>query len=382
MLRFSEGNTVPPIEATKSNTENSLAKINLENVGKRYGNGHVAVKEVSLEIRDGEFLVLVGPSGSGKSTLLRMIAGLETVSAGDVLFDGQRINDVEPGDRDVAMVFQNYALYPHMTIRKNLSFGLQMRKTTKGEIAERVAAAAKTLSIQSLLDRKPKQLSGGQQQRVAVGRAIVRQPKAFLFDEPLSNLDAKLRVQMRNELARLHQRLKTTTVYVTHDQVEAMTLGDRIAVMRDGVILQVGAPLDVYRNPANRFVAEFIGSPAMNFLEGNMNDGVFETGAVRFQIWDDSFKDHQLPEGPVVFGFRPEDVVVGDRAEHALLGEATLEIVQRMGHESLVYFELEGTQVVSRMSGDTDLKAGDSVKVTLLPSKARLFTADAAGCAL
>lgn len=311
-----------------------------------------------------------------------MIAGLETVSAGDVLFDGQRINDVEPGDRDVAMVFQNYALYPHMTIRKNLSFGLQMRKTTKGEIAERVAAAAKTLSIQSLLDRKPKQLSGGQQQRVAVGRAIVRQPKAFLFDEPLSNLDAKLRVQMRNELARLHQRLKTTTVYVTHDQVEAMTLGDRIAVMRDGVILQVGAPLDVYRNPANRFVAEFIGSPAMNFLEGNMNDGVFETGAVRFQIWDDSFKDHQLPEGPVVFGFRPEDVVVGDRAEHALLGEATLEIVQRMGHESLVYFELEGTQVVSRMSGDTDLKAGDSVKVTLLPSKARLFTADAAGCAL
>lgn len=382
MLRFSEGNAVPPIEATKSNTENSLAKINLENVGKRYGNGHVAVKEVSLEIRDGEFLVLVGPSGSGKSTLLRMIAGLETVSAGDVLFDGQRINDVEPGDRDVAMVFQNYALYPHMTIRKNLSFGLQMRKTTKGEIAERVAAAAKTLSIQSLLDRKPKQLSGGQQQRVAVGRAIVRQPKAFLFDEPLSNLDAKLRVQMRNELARLHQRLKTTTVYVTHDQVEAMTLGDRIAVMRDGVILQVGAPLDVYRNPANRFVAEFIGSPAMNFLEGNMNDGVFETGAVRFQIWDDSFKDHQLPEGPVVFGFRPEDVVVGDRAEHALLGEATLEIVQRMGHESLVYFELEGTQVVSRMSGDTDLKAGDSVKVTLLPSKARLFTADAAGCAL
>ena len=382
MLRFSEGNTVPPIEATKSNTENSLAKINLENVGKRYGTGHVAVKEVSLEIRDGEFLVLVGPSGSGKSTLLRMIAGLETVSAGDVLFDGQRINDVEPGDRDVAMVFQNYALYPHMTIRKNLSFGLQMRKTTKGEIAERVAAAAKTLSIQSLLDRKPKQLSGGQQQRVAVGRAIVRQPKAFLFDEPLSNLDAKLRVQMRNELARLHQRLKTTTVYVTHDQVEAMTLGDRIAVMRDGVILQVGAPLDVYRNPANRFVAEFIGSPAMNFLEGNMNDGVFETGAVRFQIWDDSFKDHQLPEGPVVFGFRPEDVVVGDRAEHALLGEATLEIVRRMGHESLVYFELEGTQVVSRMSGDTDLKAGDSVKVTLLPSKARLFTADAAGCAL
>ena len=382
MLRFSEGNTVPPIEATKSNTENSSAKINLENVGKRYGNGHVAVKEVSLEIRDGEFLVLVGPSGSGKSTLLRMIAGLETVSAGDVFFDGQRINDVEPGDRDVAMVFQNYALYPHMTIRKNLSFGLQMRKTTKGEIAERVAAAAKTLSIQSLLDRKPKQLSGGQQQRVAVGRAIVRQPKAFLFDEPLSNLDAKLRVQMRNELARLHQRLKTTTVYVTHDQVEAMTLGDRIAVMRDGVILQVGAPLDVYRNPANRFVAEFIGSPAMNFLEGNMNDGVFETGAVRFQIWDDSFKDHQLPEGPVVFGFRPEDVVVGDRAEHALLGEATLEIVQRMGHESLVYFELEGTQVVSRMSGDTDLKAGDSVKVTLLPSKARLFTADAAGCAL
>ena len=252
-----------------------MAEIRLENLVKRYENGFEAVKNANLEITDGEFLVLVGPSGCGKSTTLRMIAGLEEVSSGDIFVGDTRVNDLEPGDRDIAMVFQNYALYPHMTVRENMSFGLRMRKTPKAEIEQRVADAAEILSLESLLDRRPKQLSGGQRQRVAVGRAIVRKPKAFLFDEPLSNLDAKLRVQMRTELARLHLRLKTTTVYVTHDQVEAMTLGDRIVIMKDGVIQQIGSPMEVYQQPANHFVAGFIGSPAMNFIDGQISDGQF-----------------------------------------------------------------------------------------------------------
>lgn len=367
-----------------------MAQINLENVVKRYGNGHVAVQAVSLEIRDGEFVVLVGPSGSGKSSLLRMIAGLESVTSGDIFFDDRRVNGVAPGDRDIAMVFQDYALYPHMTVRENLSFGLKMRKTAKDEIAERVAMAAEVLSVESLLDRKPKQLSGGQQQRVAVGRAIVRQPQAFLFDEPLSNLDAKLRGQMQMELALLHQRLKTTTVYVTHDQVEAMTLGDRIVVLRDGVIQQVGSPLEVYRNPANRFVAGFIGSPAMNFLEGRLEGGEFVAGAVRYQLakdtfedaFEDAFTDAQPSDGPVVFGFRPEDVVVSHGSPHPLLAEVTVDVVQQLGHESMIYCDLEGAAIVSRLSGEAAIKVGDSVRLTLPSDKVRLFGSDDAGRAL
>ena len=354
-----------------------MAEIELKNVSKHYENGHVAVDNANLSIRDGEFLVLVGPSGCGKSTTLRMIAGLEQVTGGDVFIGDRRVNDVEPGDRDIAMVFQNYALYPHMTVRENLSFGLRMRKTPKAEIAARVKNASEILSIESLLDRKPKQLSGGQRQRVAVGRAIVRQPKAFLFDEPLSNLDAKLRVQMRTELARLHQRLKTTTVYVTHDQVEAMTLGDRIVVMRDGVIQQVGEPLEIYNRPANRFVAGFIGSPAMNFLEGKIEAGCFVGCSVNFRL-----DELQVDDGPVVFGFRPEDVVAGDSAGHPLLAEVSVDVVERMGHESVIYFDLEGAPMVARLKGDTAAKSGDRFRLGLPLEKVRLFGAGEAGEAL
>ena len=247
-----------------------MADVRLRNVNKTYAGDVRAVSDANLDIRDGELMVLVGPSGCGKSTTLRMIAGLEDISSGDVFIGDQRVNDLEPGDRDIAMVFQNYALYPHMSVRQNMSFGLRMRNTPRPEIEHRVAEAAKILSIEPLLDRRPRELSGGQRQRVALGRAIVRQPNVFLFDEPLSNLDAKLRVQMRTEIARLHNRLNTTMVYVTHDQVEAMTLGDRIVIMNQGVIQQIDTPLNIYNRPANRFVAGFIGSPAMNFFAGTV----------------------------------------------------------------------------------------------------------------
>ena len=252
-----------------------MAEVSLQGVSKIYPGGVHAVRDVSLEIADGEFVALVGPSGCGKTTTLRMIAGLEDIDGGRISIGGKVVNEVHPRDRDIAMVFQNYALYPHMTVGKNMAFALKMRKVPKAEIARRVGDAARILGIEELLDRKPRQLSGGQRQRVAVGRAIVREPKAFLFDEPLSNLDAKLRVATRAELKALHQRLKTTTVYVTHDQEEAMTLGDRIVVMSKGVILQVGPPLEVYRKPVNRFVASFIGSPPMNFIDGRLDGAAF-----------------------------------------------------------------------------------------------------------
>ena len=247
-----------------------MATVSFRHVDKRYANGFHAVRDLCLEVRDGEFVVLVGPSGCGKSTTLRMLAGLEEVTSGDICIGDRRVNDVGPADRDIAMVFQNYALYPHMTVRQNMAFGLKMRRTPQAEIERRTAEAAETLGIAALLDRRPRELSGGQRQRVALGRAIVRQPQVFLFDEPLSNLDAKLRVQMRAEIAALHHRLRTTMIYVTHDQVEAMTLGERIVVMDDGVVQQADAPLAIYREPANRFVAAFIGSPPMNFLAGEI----------------------------------------------------------------------------------------------------------------
>src|ERR1700760_4007868 len=249
-----------------------MAEVALRNVVKRYDEGE-AVRSISLDIPDNEFVVLVGPSGCGKSTTLRMIAGLEELTAGDIRIGGEIVNDLPPKDRDIAMVFQNYALYPHMTAFENMAFGLRLRKFSKAEIRQRVENAARILDITELLERRPKALSGGQRQRVAMGRAIVRNPKVFLFDEPLSNLDAKLRVQMRTEIKRVHQKVKTTTVYVTHDQVEAMTLADRVVVMHNGVIEQVGSPQDLYHNPATRFVAGFIGSPAMNFLPVRVQDG-------------------------------------------------------------------------------------------------------------
>src|SRR3954465_10842552 len=252
-----------------------MASVRLKHLDKQYANGFHAVRDVSLEIADGEFMVLVGPSGCGKSTTLRMVAGLEEASGGEIYIGDRLVNNIAPGERDIAMVFQNYALYPHMSVRQNMAFGLKMRRTPKAEIEKRVNETAAILSLETLLDRRPRELSGGQRQRVALGRAIVREPKVFLFDEPLSNLDAKLRVQMRAEIARLHQRLKTTIIYVTHDQVEAMTLGDRIVLMDRGVIQQVESPLAIYQRPANQFVASFIGSPAMNFIPGQIENGAF-----------------------------------------------------------------------------------------------------------
>ncbi len=342
-----------------------MAEIRLNNLVKRYENGFQAVKDANLEIADGEFLVLVGPSGCGKSTMLRMIAGLEEVTSGDVFVGDRRVNNLEPGDRDIAMVFQNYALYPHMTVRQNMSFGLRMRKTPKAEIEKRVADAVQILSIESLLDRRPKELSGGQRQRVAVGRAIVRQPKAFLFDEPLSNLDAKLRVQMRTELARLHQRLKTTTVYVTHDQVEAMTLGDRIVVMKDGIIQQVDSPLNIYRRPVNRFVAGFIGSPAMNFLEGEIADGIFKSGEVAYPLNQNGLS------GPAILGFRPEDLTT-DPSQPKIL-DAELEVVEQMGHETIVYFQLAAQPMVARLEGNSGSSPGDRLALGLPQGTWHLF---------
>jgi multiple sugar transport system ATP-binding protein len=293
-----------------------MASVRLEGVGKVYPNGHVAARGLDLEIGDGKFMVLVGPSGCGKSTALRMIAGLESPTAGRILIGDRDVTALGPQDRDIAMVFQTYALYPHMTVRENLGFGLRMRGSARDVIDRRVVEAARALSLEPVLARKPAQLSGGQRQRVALGRAIVREPKVFLFDEPLSNLDAKLRVETRAELARLHRRLGATVVYVTHDQEEAMTLGSRVAVMRDGIIQQVAAPMDLYRHPANRFVAEFVGSPAMNFLPGDTLPG----GSSR------------------ILGVRPHDIALvpqgqGDR-------EARVDVVEPRGSELLVYLRL------------------------------------------
>ena len=348
-----------------------MAGIELKNVVKRYENGFVAVHGATLEIEDGEFLVLVGPSGCGKSTTLRMIAGLEEVSDGDIFIGDRRVNELEPGHRDIAMVFQNYALYPHMSVRQNMSFGLKMRKEPKDTIAKRVNEAAKILSIESLLDRRPRELSGGQRQRVAVGRAIVRQPAAFLFDEPLSNLDAKLRVQMRTELAKLHQRLKTTTVYVTHDQVEAMTLGDRIVVMKDGLIQQTDSPLNLYHYPVNRFVAGFIGSPAMNFIEGELSGNVFNADGICYSIENQT---NQLTEyrGPCSLGFRPEAITLND--SHPVLAEAKVEVVERMGHETIVYCGISDKQVVARLTATANPKPGQMIELRLPANAWYLFS--------
>jgi multiple sugar transport system ATP-binding protein len=315
-----------------------MAGVLLRNVVKRYG-AFEAVKGIDLEIGGSEFVALVGPSGCGKSTTLRMIAGLEDISDGEIVIGNRVVNDLAPKERDIAMVFQNYALYPHMTIRENMAFALKQKKTEKAEIKRRVDRAADILGLQPLLDRYPKQLSGGQRQRVAMGRAIVRDPKVFLFDEPLSNLDAKLRVQMRTEIKELHQRLKTTTVYVTHDQIEAMTLADKIVVMRDGIIEQAGAPLELYDQPTNRFVAEFIGSPSMNIFEGGMEAEGFRT------------KDGVLFPSPVRPDYIGRSVLYGIRPEHIDLGgegegvAATVHVVEPTGAEILLICRAGSTNI-------------------------------------
>ncbi|MCC7475694.1 MAG: sn-glycerol-3-phosphate ABC transporter ATP-binding protein UgpC [Pirellulales bacterium] len=361
-----------------------MAQVLLKHLDKTYPNGYQAVCEVNLEIADGEFIVLVGPSGCGKSTTLRMVAGLEESTGGEIWIGDQLVNEIAPGDRDIAMVFQNYALYPHMSVRQNMAFGLKMRRTPKIEIERRVHEAAAILSIESLLDRRPRELSGGQRQRVALGRAIVREPKVFLFDEPLSNLDAKLRVQMRTEIARLHQRLKTTIIYVTHDQVEAMTLGDRIVLMDRGVIQQVDSPLNIYRRPANQFVASFIGSPAMNFFAGHVEQGTFKlahanvNGAATHADSQHSVGiavGNNVPSGPAVLGVRPEDLLVIDGTHGCPLGTATLEVVEHLGHETMVHFSLAGAQQVARLDADKNVKPGDPLPLGIRPGAFHLFSA-------
>jgi multiple sugar transport system ATP-binding protein len=331
-----------------------MSEIVLDGVTKTFADGFEAVKDMDLDIQDGEFMILVGPSGCGKSTALRMIAGLEDISSGEVKIGGETVNDRSPKDRDIAMVFQNYALYPHMTVRENMGFALKLAGTDKAEIDKKVEEAARTLDLEQHLDRRPANLSGGQRQRVAMGRAIVRDPKAFLMDEPLSNLDAKLRVQMRTEVAKLQSKLETTTVYVTHDQTEAMTLGDRVAVMRAGVLQQVGTPAELYDNPVNLFVAGFIGSPAMNFMPGELNGGRLKLPIGEVDVGD---LDVGGRDGQVIVGIRPENFedveVIGDlKEERGVTFEAEIDLVESLGSDLFAYFHIESEGVQSDQLAD------------------------------
>jgi multiple sugar transport system ATP-binding protein len=356
-----------------------MAGVTLDAVAKRFGDTTV-IARLSLEIVDHEFMVLVGPSGCGKSTALRMIAGLEDVSDGKIRIGGRDVTDLPPKDRDVAMVFQSYALYPHMTVRENLAFGLKIRKTPQDEIERQISAAAEILGITAYLDRKPKQLSGGQRQRVAVGRAIVRQPSVFLFDEPLSNLDAKLRVQMRAEIKKLQHRLATTTVYVTHDQVEAMTMGSRIAVLKDGDLQQVGTPLQVYEQPANAFVAQFIGTPPMNFVRGRLAEGGARVAAAAFSI---PVPGHLRAAtagrdgGEVIAGIRPEHVLgAGRHASGEKIGlELLVEIVETLGDELIVHGRAGDDVLVFKQDPHRPPEIGGRTEVQLELSGLHLFDA-------
>jgi multiple sugar transport system ATP-binding protein len=352
-----------------------LAEVSLRHVVKRFGDAEV-VHGVDLDIADNEFLVLVGPSGCGKSTLLRMIAGLEDVTSGEIAIGGQVVNELAPKNRDIAMVFQDYALYPHLNVFRNMSFGLEMRKLRREEIRERVERAAHILDLSELLDRRPGQLSGGQRQRVAMGRAIVRDPKVFLFDEPLSNLDAKLRADMRIEIKKLHQEVQTTVIYVTHDQVEAMTLADRIVVMRSGHVEQIGVPDDVYNHPANLFVAGFIGAPRMNHIPARLADGgeraIEIEGGPRLKL-PDSFG--ALPDRagqPIVLGLRPEAFAPAGNGRAPDL-EATIRFVEPLGSDTLVFFELGGAEVIARLPPSSQLQEGRSVPLAIDPDRTHLF---------
>jgi|tagenome__1003787_1003787.scaffolds.fasta_scaffold20936570_2 multiple sugar transport system ATP-binding protein len=389
-----------------------MAEIQFSGVWKRYPDGFEAVKDMNLDIRDGEFMILVGPSGCGKSTALRMIAGLEDITEGELIIGGEVVNDLPPKERDIAMVFQNYALYPHMTVRDNMGFALKLAKTDKNEIQTKVTEAAKILDLEPHLERKPANLSGGQRQRVAMGRAIVRDPKAFLMDEPLSNLDAKLRVQMRTEVSRIQQRLGTTMVYVTHDQTEAMTLGDRVAVMRAGIIQQVDTPANLYEEPVNLFVAGFIGSPSMNFLPGRL-----EGDSVKLPFGDAKLGDslrRRLEQGSgghkagmdVIVGVRPENfedasIETSPQFDHVKF-KTKLDVVESMGSEFYVYFNVageqigaselaelakdagmedlpshgEGQQVVARLDAGSGARAGGEIELVLDTSSLHLFDPD------
>ena len=358
-----------------------MATVTFEHVNKQYGD-FKAVNDLNLEIGDGEFMVLVGPSGCGKTTSLRMIAGLEEITSGTLRIGDRVVNEVPPKDRDIAMVFQSYALYPHMSVRENLAFGLKLRKVPKADIERRVNEAAETIQLQKLLDRKPKELSGGQRQRVALGRAIVREPAVFLMDEPLSNLDAKLRVQTRAEIARLHQRLKTTMVYVTHDQVEAMTMGTRIAVMNEGLLQQVGTPQALYDEPINRFVAGFIGSPSMNFIDVTV-DGSGDTARLVGP------GDWALPTPPrlrgiagdiagkkLVAGFRPEHLEMSELGGNSASFQARADVVEYLGHEELLHVSAAEQDIVAIVDSENHVRSGDIIKLSLPLDKLHLFDAE------
>ncbi len=360
-----------------------MASLSLRNISKVYPNGFVAVKDFNLEIADKEFIIFVGPSGCGKSTTLRMIAGLEEISSGELYIGDKLVNDVEPKDRDIAMVFQNYALYPHMSVYDNMAFGLKLRKTPKDQISKLVHEAARILDLEHLLDRKPKALSGGQRQRVAMGRAIVREPKVFLMDEPLSNLDAKLRVQMRVEISKLHQRLEATIIYVTHDQTEAMTLGTRIVVMKDGVIQQCDSPINLYNYPTNLFVAGFMGSPAMNFIDAEVLD---DNGTIKLKFGNDTIKVPEkkakaLSDGgyvgkTVVMGIRPEDihddeVMISSQPEAVI--ETKIKLYELLGAEVFLYFDIAGTDCTARVNPRTTARIGDTVKFAFDLNKLHVF---------
>ncbi len=356
-----------------------MASVELSGVRKIYegrGGTHLAVRDLDLRITDGEFVVLVGPSGCGKSTTLRMIAGLETISAGELRIGGRLVNDVPASERDIAMVFQNYALYPHMTAHENLAFALKLRKLSREEIERRVRDAADILGIEPLLQRRPKQMSGGERQRVALGRAIVRQPRVFLFDEPLSNLDAKLRVQMRREIARLHRQLGTTMIYVTHDQVEAMTLGDRIVVLHRGTSQQVDTPTALYERPGNTFVAGFIGAPPMNLIDGRVRAGRFEAPGFALDLgghWRE--KRPGLDGRSVVLGIRPEDMrPVEGVADPASVILARVELVELLGGEALVHMRVNGNELTARIPSPQPV-AGEEVRLLVRPDRVHLFDA-------
>ena len=363
-----------------------MAHVKLIGVSKTFDKGNEAVKNVDLEINDKEFVVLVGPSGCGKSTTLRMIAGLEEITKGELYIDDKLMNNVAPKNRDIAMVFQNYALYPHMTVYENMAFGLKLRKYSTTEIKERVNEAATILNLKDYLDRRPKALSGGQRQRVAVGRAIVRKPKVFLFDEPLSNLDAKLRVQMRTEISKLHQKLNATIVYVTHDQTEAMTMGNRIVIMNEGTVNQIATPIDLYNNPVNKFVAGFIGSPAMNFIEGRLSGN---NGDLRFESTDNNLKlDFNQSKYPklnsyidkqVIIGIRPEDIAISpdnSKTDYS----SRLEVVEPMGNEIFIYFTISSMQMVARISNDIRTAVNDYINLTFNKQKLYFFDKDTEQC--
>ena len=362
-----------------------MATIQLKNVFKRYDNGFEAVKDFNLDIDDKEFIIFVGPSGCGKSTTLRMVAGLEEITSGELIIDGKVMNYVEPKDRDIAMVFQNYALYPHMSVYDNMAFALKLKKTPKEEIDQKVKEAAKILDLETLLDRKPAQLSGGQRQRVAMGRAIVRIPKVFLMDEPLSNLDAKLRVQMRTEISKLHHRLGNTIIYVTHDQTEAMTLGTRIVVMNQGVIQQVDTPKNLYNNPDNLFVAGFIGSPQMNFMKCEVAEDngevvlKYEGGCLHVtKEKEKALKEQGYIGKQVIMGIRPEDLYdkSTSHVEYRDAVKAKVTVYELVGAEVYLYFDLADSNMIARVDANTTARVGDDVELYVDPNAMHLFDVD------